>query len=80
MSKLTDLNLAQARDGLVSKAFSAVELTQAHIERVEASDKLNAYVLKTPEKAMQMAAAALSQAKPEAARDLADLVSGLVKE
>jgi aspartyl-tRNA(Asn)/glutamyl-tRNA(Gln) amidotransferase subunit A len=57
MSKLTDLNLAQARDGLASKAFSATELTQAHIERVEASDKLNAYVLKTPEKAMDMAKA-----------------------
>ena len=37
-------------------------------------------ILSDKDKAMQMAAAALSQAKPEAARDLADLVSGLVKE
>ena len=57
MSKLTDLTLAEARDGLARKEFSATELTGAHIDRVAASDKLNAYVLKTPEKALEMAAA-----------------------
>ena len=57
MSKLTDLTLAAARDGLAAKEFSASELTKAHIEAVDASDKLNAYVLKTPEKALNMAAA-----------------------
>ena len=55
MSKLTDLTLAEARDGLAQKEFSATELTQAHIDRVEAADALNAYVLKTPEKALAMA-------------------------
>lgn len=56
MSKLTDLTLAEARDGLAEKKFSAVELTQAHIDRVAAAEKLNAYVLQTPEKALAMAA------------------------
>ena len=42
MSKLTDLTLAEARDGLAKKEFSATELTQAHIDRVAASDALNA--------------------------------------
>ena len=56
MSNLTDLTLAEARDGLAEKKFSAVELTQAHIDRVAAAEKLNAYVLQTPEKALAMAA------------------------
>ena len=34
MSKLTDLTLAAARDGLAAKEFSASELTKAHIEAV----------------------------------------------
>ena len=55
MSNLTDLTLAEARDGLAKKEFSATELTQAHMARVDAADALNAYVLKTPEKALQMA-------------------------
>ena len=56
MTDLTQLNLADARDGLAKKKFSAVELTQAHIDRVSASSALNAYVLETPEKALAMAA------------------------
>ena len=44
MTDLTELNLADARDGLAKKEFSAVELTQAHIDRVAASAALNAYV------------------------------------
>ena len=57
MSKLTDLTLAAARDGLKKKDFTATELTKAHIERAEAGSKLNAMVLATPEKALAMAAA-----------------------
>jgi aspartyl-tRNA(Asn)/glutamyl-tRNA(Gln) amidotransferase subunit A len=70
MSKLTDLNLAQARDGLRDKQFSARELTQAHIERVEAADKLNAYVLQTPEKALEMADASDAKIAQGEARPL----------
>ena len=56
MSELTTLNLVEARDGLKAKEFSATELTQAYNDAVEASSGLNAYVLPTPERALEMAA------------------------
>jgi len=57
MSELTSLTLKGALDGLRSKAFSSVELTQAHIDAVAAARPLNAFVLETPEKALSMAKA-----------------------
>ena len=58
MTGLTDLTIAEARKGLRKKSFSARELAQAHIEASEAgNDALNAYVLKTPERALAMAEA-----------------------
>ncbi|WP_300578242.1 Asp-tRNA(Asn)/Glu-tRNA(Gln) amidotransferase subunit GatA [Phenylobacterium sp.] len=57
MSDLTKLTLKTALEGLESKSFSALELTQAHIEAVESAKALNAYVLETPEKALDMARA-----------------------
>ena len=57
MSELTSLTLKGALDGLRSKAFSSVELTQAHVEAVKAARPLNAFVLETPEKALEMARA-----------------------
>jgi aspartyl-tRNA(Asn)/glutamyl-tRNA(Gln) amidotransferase subunit A len=57
MSDLTKLTLKTALEGLESKSFSAVELTQAHVEAVESAKALNAYVLETPEKALEMARA-----------------------
>jgi aspartyl-tRNA(Asn)/glutamyl-tRNA(Gln) amidotransferase subunit A len=57
MSELTSLTLKAALDGLASKSFSSVEITQAHVEAVEAARALNAYVLETPEKALEMARA-----------------------
>jgi len=57
MSALTSLTLKAALDGLKSKAFSSVELTQAHVDAVAAARPLNAFVLETPEKALEMAAA-----------------------
>ena len=58
MTELTKLTLASALDGLKTKAFSATEITQAFVDSIEASnDTLNAYVVKTPEKALEMAAA-----------------------
>jgi aspartyl-tRNA(Asn)/glutamyl-tRNA(Gln) amidotransferase subunit A len=59
MTDLTKLTLAAALDGLANKAFSSRELTQSFIDTIEASnDALNAYVVKTPEKALEMADAA----------------------
>jgi aspartyl-tRNA(Asn)/glutamyl-tRNA(Gln) amidotransferase subunit A len=57
MAALTSLTLKAALDGLADKSFSSVELTQAHIDAVEAARALNAYVLETPEKALEMAKA-----------------------
>ena len=55
-SDLTKLTLAEARDGLRAKAFSAVELTGAFLRAIEtANPHLNAYVLATPEHALAQA-------------------------
>ena len=57
MSELTTLSLTAALEGLEQGAFSAVELTQAFIDTIEASNGvLNAYVVKTPDQALAMAA------------------------
>lgn len=59
MSNLTDITLADARNGLKSKEFSANEISQAHIDAIEsANDALNAFILPTPDIALQMADAA----------------------
>ena len=56
MTDLTKLTLAAALEGLSAKAFSSRELTEAFIKEIEASnDTLNAYVVKTPAKALAMA-------------------------
>src|SRR6267378_3675920 len=57
MSELTSLTLKAALDGLADKSFSSVEITEAHVAAVEAARALNAYVLETPEKALEMARA-----------------------
>ncbi|MBS0360222.1 MAG: Asp-tRNA(Asn)/Glu-tRNA(Gln) amidotransferase subunit GatA [Proteobacteria bacterium] len=57
MSDLTSLTLKAALDGLADKSFSSAEITQAHIEAVEAARALNAYVLETPDRALEMARA-----------------------
>jgi aspartyl-tRNA(Asn)/glutamyl-tRNA(Gln) amidotransferase subunit A len=58
MSELTSLTIAQARDGLAAKQFSAAELADAHLAAMERARALNAYVLETPEQARAMARAA----------------------
>jgi aspartyl-tRNA(Asn)/glutamyl-tRNA(Gln) amidotransferase subunit A len=57
VSDLTRLTLADARDGLRAKAFSARELTEAHVAAMAAARSLNAFVTETPEQALAMAAA-----------------------
>ena len=58
MTDLTDLTISDAREGLAAKSFSAVELTEAHLAAIEAANlALNAYVLTTPERAIDMAKA-----------------------
>ena len=57
MTDLTALTLAQARDGLRAKQFSAIELTEAHLTAIERARALNAFVLPTPDRACDMARA-----------------------
>jgi aspartyl-tRNA(Asn)/glutamyl-tRNA(Gln) amidotransferase subunit A len=58
VTRLTDLTIAEAREGLRDKSFSARELAQVHIDAIEgANAALNAYVLPTPERALKMAEA-----------------------
>jgi aspartyl-tRNA(Asn)/glutamyl-tRNA(Gln) amidotransferase subunit A len=77
MSDLTRLTLAQARDGLSSRRFSATELTQAHLEAIERARDLNAFVLETPEEARAMAKAADARLRTGAARPLEGLPLGI---
>ena len=57
-TELTDLTVAQMRDGLKAKSFSAVELAEAHISAMEAARALNAFIVETPELALEQARAA----------------------
>ena len=52
MSRLTELTLAAARDGLRRKEFSAAELAEAHIQAMEAGRSLNAFITETPQRAL----------------------------
>ena len=71
MTSLTSLTLAEARDGLRAKKFSAREIAQAHVAAVERARNLNAFVLETPERALEMAAASdkrIAAGKPDRSR------------
>ncbi|MES2752397.1 MAG: Asp-tRNA(Asn)/Glu-tRNA(Gln) amidotransferase subunit GatA [Pseudomonadota bacterium] len=58
MTDLTSLTLADAREGLKQKSFTALELTDAHLTAIEKARALNAYVMETPEQARAQARAA----------------------
>jgi aspartyl-tRNA(Asn)/glutamyl-tRNA(Gln) amidotransferase subunit A len=58
VAALTDLSLAAMRDGLKAKEFSARELVTAHVAAVEAARPLNAFLVETPEQALDAADAA----------------------
>jgi len=58
MTDLTALTLAQARDALRRKEFSAIELVDAHLAAIAKARKLNAFVLETADCARAMARAA----------------------
>ena len=54
---LTDLTIAETRDGLKAKKFSAGEIARAHIAAMERARHLNAFITETPERALKDAAA-----------------------
>ena len=55
MSELTKLTIAEALNGLKEKKFSAKELTEAYINKMNAGRRFNAYVSETPEIALKAA-------------------------
>lgn len=58
LTDLTRLSIAEARKGLTEKTFTATELTEAYVSAIDAGNAaLNAYVVTTPDKAREMAAA-----------------------
>jgi aspartyl-tRNA(Asn)/glutamyl-tRNA(Gln) amidotransferase subunit A len=77
MTDLTSLTLAEARDGLAAKSFTALQLTDAHLAAIEAARVLNAYVLETPEQARAMAKAADDRIARGAAGPLEGLPLGI---
>ena len=73
MTDLTHLTIADALDGLKKKEFTSVELTQAHIDAMSGARDLNAFIVETPEKALEQARA--SDAKRESGN--AGLLEGI---
>jgi aspartyl-tRNA(Asn)/glutamyl-tRNA(Gln) amidotransferase subunit A len=55
---LTGLTLTAAVEGLRKRDFSSEEITRAHLDAIETARPLNAYVLETPDQALEMARAA----------------------
>ncbi len=69
MTDITDLGVAEIRDGFRGGAFSAREVAEAFNDAVAGSDALNCFIVKTPEKALEAAdeadrALAAGEAKP----------------
>ncbi len=78
MSDLTKLTIAEARDGLAAREFFAKELAEAHIVAIERGNKpLNAYILPTPDKALEMAAASDERIARGASRALEGIPLGI---
>jgi aspartyl-tRNA(Asn)/glutamyl-tRNA(Gln) amidotransferase subunit A len=63
MTQFTDLTIAQALDGLKKGEFTSVELTKDHINAVEKARKLNAFIVETPELALEQAKASDARRK-----------------
>ena len=60
-----------------AKEFSARELTQSFVDRVAASEKLNAYILQTPERALEAADQSDARLGSDDARPLEGLPIGV---
>ena len=76
-AELTGLTLAEARDGLVAKDFSAVELAEAHVDAVEQIRSLNAYLVETPDAALEGAKLSDERISKGEARPLEGLPLGI---
>ena len=70
MSDLTKLTIAQARDGLKTRDFTSLELTEANIRAAEAATELNIYITETYDLALQQAKLADDRLADGSAADL----------
>ena len=77
MSDLNKLGLAEARDALRKGETTSVELTQACLTAIDKADALNAFVHKTPEIALERAAAADARLKQGEAPAICGLPVGI---
>lgn len=57
MTNLTDLTIAEALKGLDNKDFTSEELTGAHLDAMDKMKHLNAYIVETPDMAIEQAKA-----------------------
>ncbi|MGU3360911.1 Asp-tRNA(Asn)/Glu-tRNA(Gln) amidotransferase subunit GatA [Methylobacterium sp. M6A4_1b] len=77
MTSLNELTLAEARDGLKAKDFSATDLTRAHLDAMGKARALNAYLIETPDRAIAMAEAADARIAAGQARPLEGIPLGI---
>jgi aspartyl-tRNA(Asn)/glutamyl-tRNA(Gln) amidotransferase subunit A len=77
MTSLNELTLAEARDGLKAKDFTAADLTRAHLDAMEKARALNAYLVETPDRALAMAEAADARIAAGQARPLEGIPLGI---
>ncbi len=77
MTELSKLTIADARDALRKGDVTAVELTNACLTEIEGADALGAFVHKTPEIALEQAAAADARIKAGDAPDMCGIPLGI---
>ncbi len=78
MSELTSLTIAEAREKLLAKEISAVELTESYLGAIEASnDQFNAYIRVTADQAREQAAKSDERLAKGAAGDLEGIPLGI---
>ena len=75
--ELTELGIKESRDLLNKKEISAAELTNAYIQKIEESSKLNAFIEKTFDKASLQALAADKVIGTEAQKALCGIPLGI---
>ena len=77
MAELTELTLAEVRQGLRSGAFSAAELVEAYIAAIEQARVLNAYIAETFEDARAKARESDERLRQGTARPLEGIPLGI---
>jgi len=77
MTELTKLTISEAREGLKNKDFTAVELTEAYIKKMDECRKLNAFVCEAPEQALERARASQEKINKGEGGDLEGIPLGI---